>query len=276
MFCVIQEIQRKKQPKDGDYKEYEVQSCTLRNMDGDVLKTYYSYYPTYSAGNFSRPIKTAYKISIHQSYREGGKVKKRQYAIGTIDYYSLILWGYYDTIDTGVKIAAESLGVSYDDIYQLVEDKLIPIQKKITKEYHATEEYKVTQQRKKIQERYQKAKKAFAKKYSVDEQEYDACYNVFGDVMNQDYLDQIINNAKYYSSYYQNYYSNYGRSSSDNHRYSSSYEFKKPSTYTESETAILKSFYRTLSKTFHPDLNHDKDTTAEMQLLNKLKETWEV
>ena len=40
--------------------------------------------------------------------------------------------------------------------------------------------------------------------------------------------------------------------------------------------AILKRFYRSLSKTYHPDLNPGKDTTAAMQLLNRLKETWGV
>ena len=39
---------------------------------------------------------------------------------------------------------------------------------------------------------------------------------------------------------------------------------------------MLKEFYRKLSKLYHPDLNPDKDTTAQMQVLNKLKEHWGV
>ena len=48
------------------------------------------------------------------------------------------------------------------------------------------------------------------------------------------------------------------------------------STYTDNERGILKQFYRSLSKLYHPDLNPDTDTTAQMQLLNKLKEQWGV
>lgn len=40
------------------------------------------------------------------------------------------------------------------------------------------------------------------------------------------------------------------------------------------ETAMLKQFYKVLSKKYHPDLNPGKDTTAEMQLLNRLKQGW--
>ena len=59
-------------------------------------KTYYSYYPNYEAGKFERPHREAYKISVHVSRRENGKVKKRQYPIGTVGYYALIEWGLYD------------------------------------------------------------------------------------------------------------------------------------------------------------------------------------
>ena len=39
---------------------------------------------------------------------------------------------------------------------------------------------------------------------------------------------------------------------------------------------MLKKFYRTLSKAYHPDRNPGKDTSEEMKLLNQLKNEWGV
>lgn len=55
-----------------------------------------------------------------------------------------------------------------------------------------------------------------------------------------------------------------------------SYQNQKNGNYAESEKKMLKSFYVMLSHKFHPDNNPDKDTTKEMQLLNKLKADWGV
>ena len=44
----------------------------------------------------------------------------------------------------------------------------------------------------------------------------------------------------------------------------------------EDNKAMLKKFYRTLSKAYHPDSNPDKDTSEEMKLLNQLKSDWGV
>lgn len=84
-------------------------------------------------------------------------------------------------------------------------------------------------------------------------------------------LEKIIREHKKAKSSLQNYSrSNYYSAGGG------SYHVSSPSTYTEGETAILKQFYRTLSKAYHPDLNPEKDTTAQMQFLNKLKEAWGV
>jgi len=263
---VVQTIKRKKPDTHGDYREYEVSNGTIRYPDGEE-KTYYSHYPNYEAGRFDRPHLEAYRISVHESRREGKKVIKKQCAVATIGYYDLAGdWGLYDYINSGVNRAAEMFGVDYEVIYQLVESKVLPLTDKIKKEFHKTEEYKVRRLRDKQTADYEKAKAQFAKKYNIDPHEYDFVYNFYGELMNEEYLNQIIQQYERARSYRKSYSSNYD--------YSSSYATTIPSTYTETERDALKRFYRTLSKTYHPDLNPGKDTTAEMQLLNKLKEQW--
>lgn len=273
MYCIVQVLKRKKPNPYGEYREYEVGSMTIQFQDG-TSKTKYSYYPKYESGRFERPHRESYKISIHESRRDGGKVVKKQCAIGTVGYYDLLQWCLYDYIDKGVGRAVEMFGVDYETLYKLVEDKMQPIIEKITKEFHRSEEYKAERQRKKLEKAYQRAKKQFGAQYDVDPDEYDYCYNIFGELMEKAYLDKIIQQyeqkQKAQSSYRKSWGSTYGQYSS------SSYSIPPVSTYSEDETAILKQFYRALAKQFHPDVNHDRDTTRELQLLNRLKEQWGV
>lgn len=278
MFIVIQEIQLKKPQKSGNYKEYEVTTSTYYPK-GEKSMALYSYWPKYDAGYFERPHREAYKISVRESYRDHGKVKQKQCVLGTLSYYDIATdWGLYDCIETGLNRAAKMFS-NTDNLYDLAEAKLEPIKKRIKREYHKTEEYKTVRERDKVQKRYQKAKAAFAKKYSVDENQYDFCYDVFGHVMNQEYLDEIIKKAEAYSSYYDYSSSNYGYSnscgggSSYQQDYSSCFKTNS-SNYTNEEKGYLKQFYRKLAAAFHPDVNPGKDTTEEMKLINKLKDEW--
>ena len=52
-----------------------------------MIHIHYAYRMT--GGRFERPIRKAYKVSIHKSYREDGKVKKKQWVIGTMEYYNI-------------------------------------------------------------------------------------------------------------------------------------------------------------------------------------------
>lgn len=81
--------------------------------------------------------------------------------------------------------------VSKDFIYTLANEKFEPLYDKISKEYQQTEEYKVVHERKRIQDAYEKARFAFAEKYACDIREYDDCFDVFGHLMNQKYLDEV-------------------------------------------------------------------------------------
>lgn len=274
MFCVIQTLQRKKNDPHGAYKKYEVSSVTISFPDG-TSKTHYSYYPDYEAGRFERPHREAYRISIHESRREGGKVVKRQCAIATIGYYDFAgRFSLYDYIDAGINRAVNMFGTDYETLFSLVEQKVQPLSDKIKKEFHKSEEYKACRQREKVEKAHQKAKKKFGEQYGVDPDEYDYCYNIFGELMDKAYLDEIIRQYEQQKEAYRSYRSN-GRSTYESYSYGS-YSIPSASTYNESETAILKQFYRSLSKAYHPDLNPGKDTTAEMQLLNKLKESWRI
>lgn len=276
MFCVVQVLYLKKPNTSGDFRDYEVSSTTICNLDGSPAKTYYSYYPTSGSERFDRPHREAFRISIHESYREGGKVKKKQCAVGTVGYYQLVEWGLYDYIDAGINRAVEVFDADYDTLYDLVAAKMQPVIDRITREWHKSEEYKARRQREKVKKAYQRAKAAFGKKYDIDPREYDACYDIFGTLRDESYLKQIERQYEQKQEAYRSYQKTYRDNYNFGGGFGGSYGFPIASTYTPAETAILKNFYRTLSKTYHPDLNPGKDTTAEMQLLNKLKGEWGV
>lgn len=277
MFCVVQAIERKKPNTGGEYREYEVSSMTIQFPDG-TSKTHYSFYPKYEAGRFDRPHRESYKISIHESRREGGKVVKKQCVVGTAGYYDLVQFGLYDFIDSGINRAVEMFGADYESLYKLVEDKMQPIIEKIKKEFHRSEEYKARRQREKLEKVHQKAKKQFGERYGVDPDEYDYCYNIFGELMDEAYLNQIIRQSEQRQKAYEDRQRRYQEYSSGTYSGGSSRGYSVPavSTYSEADRAILKQFYRSLSKLYHPDLHPGMDTTAQMQLLNRLKEMWGV
>ncbi len=72
----------------------------------------------------------------------------------------------------------------------------------------------------------------------------------------------VVIYERFFNNYSGNNGSSYGGNFSNNH--------------TEDNKAMLKKFYRTLSKAYHPDSNPGKDTSEEMKLLNQLKNEWGV
>lgn len=279
MFCVIQEVRRKKADAHGAYREYEVSSMTIQFPDGSS-KTHYSYYPKCEAGRFDRPHMECFKISIHESHRESGRVVKKQCAIATIGYYDFAngVFSLYDYIDGGINRAVEMFNTDYETLYKLVEDKIQPIIDKVKMEFHSSEEYKAVRQREKIEEEHQKAKKKFGEQYDIAPDEYDYCYNIFGELMDEGYLNQIIRQYEQQKKACEERQRSYRKSGGSTHEQhtNGSYCASSASNYNEYERAILKKFYRSLSKTYHPDLNRNEDTAEAMKLLNKLKEQWGV
>ena len=240
MFCVIQEVNVRKASR-GNPRSLEVyESCFLIN---GVEYRHYRFQKSREC--FERPIKKAYRISIHKSYREQGKVKKKQVVICTVNYYDIVdgfSW-FGDHVRGGLEAKAKALGLTEAELCEMVEEKLQPIIDRIEAEYKQTKEYAASQEHDRIIAEWGQKREAFAKEYGVDQDEYDSS-----------------------RSYYENYHNNYSGESS--------YCGNSVNTYTENNRSVLKKFYRVLAKTFHPDSNPDADTSAEMKVLNQLKNDW--
>ncbi len=272
LFCVIQEIETKKSNKYGYPKEI-ISNYYQWTIGGEDM-SHYSYH--YSEERFERPIKKAYRISIHHSYRENGKVKKKQYVLCTVNYYDLATdsFNFYDWADSKICKVAEELNESIDDIYELVEDKIKPLREQIQAEFSKTEEFITHQEHEKVTTIYAARKVQFGEKYGVNSSEYDKCYDVFGEFKNPEYLEKIkreFQQRKESRSYYEKYYNNYTGNSSNNR---SSYHDLFSNNYADNDKEILKQFYRVLSKKFYPDANPNQDTSEQMKLLNQLKSDW--
>lgn len=85
MFCVIQKVKYKKKNPYGAHKRIEVtiNNCSIGN---EKPAQHYSY----SDERLDRSILDAYKISLHQSYCENGKVKRNN--IQFVPQAFTILW----------------------------------------------------------------------------------------------------------------------------------------------------------------------------------------
>lgn len=267
MYCVIQQIMKTKPNPYGEYREIEVYQWSI---EGDSRPCIWAY--KYSNERFERPRLEAYKITIHQSYREGGAVKKRQYSICTMSYYDIVKFSLFDCADSRIQAVAGKLGMAADKLYDLIETKLGPLRERLEADFHQSPEYIAQQEHERIIAAHMVEQNRFCNRYDVDKDEYNRCYDVFGTLRNKEYLEQL--KAQYQARraserrYRESWGSTYKQGSGG------SYSIPSASTYTQDEAAILKQFYRVLAKRFHPDVNHDRDTTKELQLLNRLKEQW--
>lgn len=273
MYCVIQEIKTRRMLKNGYPKRIE-SHCTKSNFMPD----FYGFH--YSTERFVRPNKKAYRISIHKSYRQDGMVKKNQYGICTVNYYDLAddTFTLYDWGDSKINIAADSLGCSPEFLYNLIQKKLAPLQERIQDEFAQTDEFKVHQEHERITTLYAIRKTEFNKRYgTLGINAYDQCYDVFGALQSPQRLKEIEEEyiaqkerekqaKQTYRRYYEDFFSNYGSNQEESCPISGHHG--------EGDKVILKQFYRTLSKAYHPDSNPGKDTSKEMKLLNQIKAEW--
>lgn len=277
MYCVIQEVRRKKPDVLGEHKEILPYPLEM-SINGVAQVPIWRW--DWSKERYERPHREAYKISLHQSFRESGAVRKRQHSVCTMSYYDLCdgcgWWG--DFIIGGDSALAEKLNMDPAELCGIIESKLGPLRERLEADFQQSAEYIAHQEHRRVLDANNKARSAFSERYGVAGDEYDRCYDVFGVLRNKAYLEQIKVQHKARkqaerearSSYRERWHSTYSGGGSG------SYSIPSASTYTTEETAILKQFYRSLSKTYHPDLNPGKNTTAQMQLLNKLKDQWGV
>lgn len=257
MYCVIQEIKTKRKI-DGYSKGIEPYSYTINGIEINSYRT--------KSERFKRPIKKAYKISIHKSYREDGKVKKKQWVIGTYEHYSLIEYGFeLWSIEGKLK----EMGIAEDRLYELIYKKLDSLLDKITNEFHNTEEYKTYKSYRKIINEFHDKEREFNNIYGS---EYNECYDIFGNLTNKERLEQIKRDYEYKQKYkrkneeaFRDWYSRYGKDD-----YSpSSYQKNLCSNYNDNERKLLKEAFKMLSMKYHPDRGGD---TEKMAAINNLKE----
>ena len=277
MYCVIQQIEIKKVPA-GEAKAIEVYETTW-TIDG-VQGSTWGW--RYSDEHYDRPVRKAYRISIHESYREAGKVRKRQTVICTIGYYSIVDWGGWigDYIIGGLKRKADALGLSEEVLSDMVYKKFQPIIDRVEAEFQQTEEYKAREEHRRILKEHNQRVEAFKEKYDTSESEYKRCYDVFGNLRSPEALEKVKadykakrdyerRSQKESRSYNERFFNNYSKGAGNG------YGSGSPASH-EDNKAMLKKFYRTLSKAYHPDSNPGKDTSEEMKLLNQLKSDWGV
>ncbi len=187
MFCVMQQTARKKPSPYGAYKELRAYQNQLRLDESKPFTWAWEY----TGGRFERPHMEAYKITIHQSYREGGVVKKRQYSICTMSYYDVVEWSLYDCADSRIQATAGKLGIEPAELYDLIESKLTPLRERLEAEFHQSPEYIAKQEHERAIADHMTAQNKFCSRYDVDKDDYNRCYDVFGTLRNKEYLEQI-------------------------------------------------------------------------------------
>lgn len=269
MYCVIQKVTNKTSNPYGHPRELLVDWMTISYPDGKK-ETKYSY--RYSTEKFERPVKDSYKISIHESYRENGKVKKNQWVICTMGYYDIVAnssWAGDYLLRKELDEKLEQMGITEERLWDMIYQKLDPIIDQVKMEFELTEEYKTKSKHDEILTLYRASKNTFEEEYGSDT--YDYCYDIFGTLRNKAYLEELkfqktVREEYYKRSYERSYQSNY------NQNYQSSYYTPSQSNYTEEEKGMLKKIYRAASKQFHPDITNDDGSM--MKFLTKLKEQW--
>lgn len=261
MYCVIQKLKVKSPFTISFIKDIHVVTNDNKEVTTYGYKTVEEELKSY----------TRYKISLHESYREDGVIKKRQYYIITEDALALAYYGYYPIEDCVSEEKLEYImkqsGKTREEIEEIFRSKVEPLTNKMHQCLEQKELYKIHQRHLETLSYYRMKKCDFEKVYGIGT--YDQCYNVFGTLMNYDRLQELKSikreREEQERSYREKQNSNYWDKFN-------SYFNKPTSNYTEQETKLLKEAFKLLAKKYHPDKNPGKDTTEIMATINNLKD----
>ena len=102
-----------------------------------------------------------------------------------------------------------------------------------------------------------KTRNDFISTYDCFPDEYDVCYDIYGNLTNEAYLNRIKNRGNSWKQY----------------EYREKIVYRD-NNYSEREKLFLKKFYKTLASKYHPD--SDNGSSEMMTFINKLKEQWGV
>jgi hypothetical protein len=302
MYCTIIEKQSKKKPhRSNVYRKIEWHAYTSGILEGSGT--------WYQEDEIQREPREKWDIVLNESYRENGKVKKRQHHIYTVTYWDIIGGWYSESIHERIngylnlKIM-EELGISKEDIaaerkrsdssrplrdkikakleefgdeYKRIDDliysRLQPIIDRVMKEYKGSEEYKVKTQNEKLRKAKEKELEA-EKQYQKKKYETDS-------IMGQGYYDAHYYkdgsfNSKGAKEWAKTHKESQKQNESKNNYDYSSY-FKGFNIGTSSFNAnekvmaeeLITAGYKQLSKKYHPDVG---GTTEKFQELGSLKD----
>ena len=128
MYCVIQEVRRKKPDPYGEHKEIipELLELSINGVEQVPIWRW-----RWSEERFERPRLEAYKITLHQSYRENGVPRKCQYPIRTMSHYDIVEYSLYDCADSSIQATAGKLGRDAAELYEIIEAKLGPLRERL-------------------------------------------------------------------------------------------------------------------------------------------------
>ena len=268
MKCVIREKEQAKVYSVGEPKEIIVDKREW-SKDGHQGFTY-SYHM--SKERFERENRRIFDVYIETECEDCAQEAVK---LGTMGYYDLADFGYEDCIGERIlENAARELKTDVASIQRVIDAPLKELERTIVEEYSKTEEAIAKKEHEEILQKYHKTKRDFSMQYGFNPIEYDRCYNVFGQLMDAEYLahlkdilaerEKMKNHSKKY------------RKTESQKRFHQYLHESSSTEYSKDEQVMLSKFYKLLAKKYHPDANPGVDTSEEMTLLNKLKRQWNV